>query len=54
MEISLKHSIYGIADADEEVSVMEVPCVMFREYRWRIGIIKKERGDRGFDGGMLG
>jgi hypothetical protein len=40
-------------DADEEVSVMEVPCMMFCEYRWRIEIIK-ERGDRGFDDGMLG
>jgi hypothetical protein len=40
-------------DADKEVGVVEIPCVMFREYRWRIEIIK-ERGDRGFDDGMLG
>jgi hypothetical protein len=39
-------------DADEEVSIVEVPGMMFCEYRWRIEIIKG-RGDRRFDNGMF-
>jgi hypothetical protein len=40
-------------DTDEEVSIMKVPGVVFREYRWRVKIIK-ERGNIRFDNGMLG
>jgi hypothetical protein len=40
-------------DADEKVSVVEVPCMMFCEYRWRVEIIE-ERGDKRLDDGVLG
>jgi hypothetical protein len=40
-------------DTDEKASVMEVPGMVFCEYRWRVKIIK-ERGDRRFDDGILG
>jgi hypothetical protein len=40
-------------DADEEVGIVEVPYVMFREYWWRIEIVK-ERGDGRFDNRMSG
>jgi hypothetical protein len=46
-------AIQSTMDTDEEVSVMKVPDVVFREYRWGIEVIK-ERGDRRFDNGMLG
>jgi hypothetical protein len=39
-------------DTDEEVGVMKVPCVMFREYGWGIKFIK-ERSNGGFDNGGL-
>jgi hypothetical protein len=39
-------------NADEKVGVVEVPCMMFREYRWRVEIVK-ERGDRRFEDGVL-
>jgi hypothetical protein len=40
-------------DADEKVGIVEVPGMMFCEYRWRVKIVK-ERGDKGFDDGILG
>jgi hypothetical protein len=40
-------------DTDEKVGIVEVPCMMFCEYRWRVKIVE-ERGDRRFDGGILG
>jgi hypothetical protein len=46
-------AVQDTMDTDEEVGVMEVPGVVFCEYRWRIKIIE-ERGDGGFDNGTVG
>jgi hypothetical protein len=46
-------AIQGTVDTDEEVGIIKVPGVAFREYRWRIEIIK-ERSNRRFDNGTLG
>jgi hypothetical protein len=37
-------------DTDEEVEVMKIPSVVFREYGWGIKIIK-ERSNGRFDNG---
>jgi hypothetical protein len=39
-------------DADEEISVMKIPCVVFCEHEWEIKVVKEGSNGR-FDNGRL-
>jgi hypothetical protein len=45
-------AVQSASDADKEIGVMKIPCVVFREYRRRIKVVE-ERGDGRVNGRRL-